>query len=94
MGRPQGRPDILSGYGMNIVIAPDSFKGSLTALEAADAIEQGSRCRPRHGTAIIPLADGGGTTEALVVAARCRMVRKTVTSRWGTGQSCLRRVRR
>ena len=28
---------------MKIVIAPDSFKGSLTAIEAADAIEIGFR---------------------------------------------------
>jgi glycerate kinase len=70
---------------VNIVIAPDSFKGSLTALEAADAIEQGVRdVAPEAETVVVPLADGGeGTTEALVVATRGRMVKREVTGPLG-----------
>lgn len=51
-----------------IVIAPDSFKGSLTAKEACDAIEKGIK-RVSHdaNTIKIPMADGGeGTVQSLV----------------------------
>lgn len=48
---------------MNIVIAPDSFKGSLTALDAARAMERGvSRVLPHAKTSLFPLADGGEGT--------------------------------
>ena len=55
---------------MNIVVAPDSFKGSLGAAEVAAAIAAGWRAvRPRDEVAEIPLADGGeGTIDALRVA--------------------------
>ena len=55
---------------MKIVIAPDSFKGSLTALQVAEAIEVGLR-RMFTDAAIekIPMADGGeGTVQSLVDA--------------------------
>lgn len=53
---------------MKIIIAPDKFKGSLTAIEAATAIENGiKKIRPTFQTHILPLADGGeGTMEILV----------------------------
>ncbi len=55
---------------MKIVIAPDSFKGSVTALEAANAIEQGlHRVFPEAIIEKIPMADGGeGTVQSLVDA--------------------------
>lgn len=57
---------------MRIIICPDSFKGSLTSAEAADAIERGlRRAFPPGGLEItkVPLADGGeGTVDALVHA--------------------------
>ena len=55
---------------LRIVIAPDSFKGSLTAMQAAEAIAAGvRRARPDAEVILMPLADGGeGTVEALVVA--------------------------
>jgi len=55
---------------MKIVIAPDSFKGSLTAAQAAEAMTAGvRRTRPDAEILLLPLADGGeGTTEALVLA--------------------------
>lgn len=61
---------------MKIVIAPDSFKGSLTALEAAQAIERGiKRANPSAETVLVPVADGGeGTTDSLVAATNGRMV--------------------
>ena len=55
---------------MKIVIAPDSFKGSLTALQAADAIEQGmKKVFPDAIIEKMPMADGGeGTVQSLVDA--------------------------
>ena len=55
---------------MKIVVAPDSFKGSVTALQAADAIEQGlRRVFPNAEIDKIPMADGGeGTVQSLVDA--------------------------
>ena len=55
---------------MKIVVAPDSFKGSVSALEAANAIEQGlRRVFPDAVIEKIPMADGGeGTVQSLVDA--------------------------
>jgi len=52
---------------MRIVIAPDKFKGTLTAREAADAMALAVRERwPGAEIAIVPMADGGdGTLDAL-----------------------------
>ena len=52
---------------MKIVIATDSFKGSLTSLEAGEAIKEGiAFADPGACVVIRPVADGGeGTTEAL-----------------------------
>ena len=53
---------------MKILIAMDSFKGSLTSLQAGEAIKEGIRnAIPDAEICIRPLADGGeGTVEALV----------------------------
>ena len=55
---------------MKIVVAPDSFKGSVTALQAANAIEKGlRRVFPDAIIEKIPMADGGeGTVQSLVDA--------------------------
>ncbi len=61
---------------MKIIIAPDSFKGSLSALEAADAVETGIR-RVYSDIDIIkiPMADGGeGTVQSLVDATGGRII--------------------
>jgi glycerate kinase len=52
---------------LRVVIAPDSFKGTLGAAEAADALAAGWRdVRPDDEVLTLPLADGGeGTLEAL-----------------------------
>ncbi|MBI1733066.1 MAG: glycerate kinase [Gammaproteobacteria bacterium] len=66
---------------MNIVIAPDSFKGNLTAMQVAQAIEQGVRCvLPDANCIAVPMADGGeGTVQSLVDATGGRFVHRTVT---------------
>jgi len=55
---------------LKILIAPDSFKGTLSALEAARAIETGiKRVLPNANTQCLPLADGGeGTLDVLLFA--------------------------
>jgi glycerate kinase len=51
-----------------VVIAPDKFKGSLTASQAAAAIERGlRRAIPALEVRVIPMADGGeGTVDAFL----------------------------
>ena len=55
---------------MKIIVAPNAFKGSLSATQAAQAIAQGvHEAFPDAETVEIPVADGGeGTVEALVSA--------------------------
>ncbi|MDR6553952.1 glycerate kinase [Paenibacillus qinlingensis] len=55
---------------MNIVIAPDSFKGSLTSLEAGTIMKQAILQEVRDAVVtVIPIADGGeGTVDTLVAA--------------------------
>lgn len=57
---------------MKFVIAPDSFKGSLTAQEAAQAIATGlRRVFPNATYELVPMADGGeGTVQSLVDATQ------------------------
>ena len=65
---------------MKIVIAPDSYKESLSALEVATAIERGFReIFPSAEYIKIPVADGGeGTVEAMVAATNGRIVKVAV----------------
>jgi glycerate 2-kinase len=55
---------------MKVLVAPDSFKGSLTAVEAAQAMAQGVRkARPDADIRLFPMADGGeGTLDAVLAA--------------------------
>ncbi len=55
---------------MRILVAPDKFRGTLTAAQAAAAISAGwRRARPEDTIEAVPLADGGeGTMDALVAA--------------------------
>jgi glycerate kinase len=66
---------------MRIIICPDSFKGSLTAAEAALAIDSGAaRALPDSDRQLIPLADGGeGTVQSIVSATDGEIVRVLVT---------------
>lgn len=67
---------------MKIVIAPDSFKESLTALEVAQAIEEGfSRTFPDAEYQIIPMADGGeGSVQSLIDATEGCLQKISVTA--------------
>ena len=52
-----------------ILVAVDSFKGSMTSLEAGNAIKKGIKSiLPDAEVRVRPVADGGeGTTEALIL---------------------------
>lgn len=65
---------------MKFVIAPDSFKGSLTAKEAATAMATGiKRVYPDAEQTLVPMADGGeGTVQSLVDATNGQLLIKTV----------------
>ena len=78
---------------MKVVIAPQSFKGSISALNAARAMEEGVlRVVPDAETVLVPVADGGdGTLETLVEATGGEIrsttvtgpIGKPVTAEWG-----------
>jgi glycerate kinase len=70
---------------MRVLVAPDKFRGTLTARQAAEAIETGwRRARPDDVIVLVPMADGGeGTLEALVDAQDGRIVPATVTGPLG-----------
>ena len=55
---------------MKLILAPDSFKESLSARAAALAMERGvKRAIPDAETVVLPIADGGeGTLDTLVFA--------------------------
>lgn len=66
---------------MKIVIAPDSFKESLSAFDVACEIEAGCReIFPAANYLKIPVADGGeGTVDALIAATKGRTIEVLVT---------------
>lgn len=70
---------------MKIVIAPDSFKESLTSLEVAESIEKGfKRIIPDAEYVKVPMADGGeGTVQSLVDATGGEIITTTVTGPLG-----------
>lgn len=70
---------------MKIVIAPDSFKESLTALEVAEAIEAGlKKVLPDAEYVKVPMADGGeGTVQSLVDATEGRLISAEVRAPLG-----------
>jgi len=70
---------------MKIVIAPDSFKGSLTAKQAAEAIHTGlKRVFPDADYEIVSMADGGeGTVQSLVDATQGSFRQATVLNPLG-----------
>lgn len=71
---------------MRIIIAPDSYKGSASALQVAQAMERGVlKVFPAAEIVKVPIADGGeGTVEALVTATGGRMLEQEVTGPLGT----------
>ena len=66
---------------MKIILAPDSFKGSLTSTEVAEAMEVGvRRVLPDADCVRIPMADGGeGTVQSLLDAVGGELIQCTVT---------------
>ena len=70
---------------MNIIVAIDSFKGSLTSLQAGTAAEQGIlRALPDATVSVRPVADGGeGTVAALVSGLKGKYVTIPVTGPLG-----------
>jgi len=61
---------------MKIIIAPDSFKGSLSALEVCENIEKGIRKVFDDAEIVrVPMADGGeGTVQSLVDATGGKLI--------------------
>ena len=74
-----------AGNSIKIVIAPDSFKESLSAVQAAQAIEAGLReIWPQAQYVSVPIADGGeGTVQALVAATDGELHTHSVTGPLG-----------
>ena len=66
---------------MKIVLAPDKFKGSLSAMQVCEAIARGlRRANPQIEIDSCPIADGGeGIVAALVAAAGGRLETRRVT---------------
>jgi len=62
---------------VRVIVCPDSFKGSLSAIEAAEAISQGVK-KACEGCEVvrIPLADGGEGTVEAVVRVICGEIRR------------------
>lgn len=84
------RDDTIVGSGrkenvMKIVIAMDSFKGSLSSMDAGNAVKEGIlRAVPDAEICVKPLADGGeGTTQALVEGLGGAFVNVNVTGPMG-----------
>lgn len=70
---------------MHIVVAPDSYKGSLSALAVSEAMERGIlSVFPDAVVTKIPIADGGeGTVAALVTATNGQIIHQQVTGPLG-----------
>ena len=67
-GRPSREP--ADTRPLHVLVAPDSFKGSLTSVEVARALATGwQRARPDDGIRLAPLADGGEGTLVAIDAA-------------------------
>ena len=75
---------------MRCVIALDSFKGSLSSIEAGESVAEGvQRAIPGVETEVRPLADGGeGTVDALVRGMGGEFVHVDVTGPMGGAVSC------
>lgn len=73
---------------MNVLIACDKFKGSLSAMEACEAIAAGLSAVPDLAVELCPIADGGeGFVDALLSATSGKKV--TTAVRDALGRECL-----
>ncbi len=70
---------------MKIIVAPDSFKGSLTALQAAEAMRRGAYAADSSvEVTMLPMADGGeGFVEAIVAAEHGSVIEVEATDPLG-----------
>lgn len=75
---------------MNVVVAMDSFKGSLSGLEAGKGVKEGIlKAMPGANVSVYPLADGGeGTVEALVLGLNGKLEKVMVTGPLGESVEC------
>ncbi len=75
---------------MNVVVAMDSFKGSLSSLEAGNGVKEGIlKAMPGANVSVYPLADGGeGTVEALVLGLNGKLEKVMVTGPLGEPVEC------
>ena len=75
---------------MKVVIAMDSFKGSLSSIEAGMAAKDGVlKAKPDTEVIVKPLADGGeGTVDALIEGLDGEQIDITVTGPMGAAVSC------
>ena len=76
---------------MKVVVAIDSLKGSLSSLEAGEAIKEGVlRAMPEADVCVRPLADGGeGTVEALALGMGGKLETVKVTGPLGEPVDCV-----
>ena len=79
-----------------IVIAPDSFKGALPALDVANAIAAGiHRVWPGADCALLPMADGGeGTLDAVLSVGGVRQLKRVSGAAAGATRQTVRRPAR
>ncbi|MDL4839514.1 glycerate kinase [Aquibacillus rhizosphaerae] len=70
---------------MNIVVAPDSYKGSLTALEVASVMKRAINDLDKlHQVIVKPMADGGeGTIDTMLAATEGQRITITCTGPLG-----------
>ena len=75
---------------MKVVVAIDSLKGSLSSLEAGNAIKEGIlHVMPNANVCVRPLADGGeGTVEALALGMNGKLEQVAVTGPLGAPVTC------
>ncbi len=65
---------------MRVIVAPDSFKGSISSIQAAAAVERGilkaaAKVKKEVAVVKIPIADGGeGTVEAIIAGAGGKII--------------------
>ncbi|MGE0219827.1 glycerate kinase, partial [Mycolicibacterium sp.] len=68
---------------MHVLIAPDKFKGTLTATEVADALQSGLTSAAAVTCATVPLADGGDGSVVAALSAGYTGAEATVTGPTG-----------
>ena len=76
---------------MKVIVAIDSLKGSMSSLEAGEAIKKGIlKAIPEADVVVRPLADGGeGTVEALALGMGGKLVTVNVTGPLGEKVDCV-----